>query len=51
MLGRVVYQNNAYQVSEGPNMIEQDMSNSSKGMHFIIVEVNGERKTGRFIVE
>jgi hypothetical protein len=50
MLGRVVYKNNSYQVTEGPNMIEQDLSNSSKGVHFIIVEVNGERKTGRFIV-
>jgi hypothetical protein len=51
MLGRMIYQNSAYKVSEGPNMIEQDLSNSSKGIHFIIVEMNGERKTGRFIVE
>lgn len=51
MLGRMIYQNSAYKVTEGPNMIEQDLSNSSKGMHFIIVEMNGERKTGRFIVE
>jgi hypothetical protein len=51
MLGRVVYQNSAYGVSEGPNAIEHDMTNASKGMHFIIIEINGERKTGRFIVD
>ena len=51
MLGKMVYTNDAFEVSEGVNSFSNDFSNVSKGIHFVIVEINGERKTTRFVVE
>ncbi|MFN9597052.1 MAG: fibronectin type III domain-containing protein [Bacteroidota bacterium] len=51
MLGKMVYANDAFEVTEGVNSFSNDFSNVSKGMHFVIVEINGERKTARFVVE
>ena len=51
MLGKVIYTNDSFEAAEGVNSFSSDFSNSAKGIHFIIVDINGERKTARFIVE
>jgi hypothetical protein len=51
MLGKVIYANDSFEAAEGANSFSSDFSNSAKGIHFIIVDINGERKTARFIVE
>jgi hypothetical protein len=51
MLGKVIYANDSFEAAEGANSFSSDFSNSAKGIHFIIVDINGERKTARFVVE
>jgi hypothetical protein len=50
MLGKVVY-TGEYEVIEGVNDIKLDMQNFSKGIHLIMVDQNGERRTGKFLVD
>jgi len=51
MLGKVVYSDGAFMVTEGVNAFKQDVSNFSKGVHMVIVDINGQRKVARFVVE
>lgn len=50
MLGKVVY-TGEYEVIEGVNDIKLDMQNFSKGIHLIMVDQDGERRTGKFLVD
>jgi len=49
MLGRVVVQN-TQEVQEGINAVQMNVGNFSKGIHIILIDLDGKRKTGRFIV-
>lgn len=49
MLGKVIY-TGEHEVIEGVNSIKMDVQDFTRGIHLIMVEQNGERKAGRFIV-
>lgn len=50
MLGKVVYNGNI-EVTEGINSLKLDVDNYSKGLHLIMIDVNGEKRSGRFLVQ
>jgi len=49
LLGRVIEQWN-YEVQEGLNKIAMDVDTFNKGIHVIMIDMDGERRAGKFIV-
>ncbi len=50
MLGKVVYKDN-YVVEEGINRMQLNLDTYSNGMYFILIDQQGDRRRGRFIIQ
>ncbi len=50
LLGKVVY-TGEYEVIEGVNDVKLDVQNFAKGLHLIMVDQNGDRRIGKFLVD
>jgi hypothetical protein len=50
LLGKVVY-TGEYEVIEGVNDVKLDVQNFAKGLHLIMIDQNGDRRIGKFLVD
>ncbi|MBL0342362.1 MAG: T9SS type A sorting domain-containing protein [Bacteroidetes bacterium] len=50
MTGRLVYNSN-YEIQEGVNKMQMDVSTFGKGIYVIMIQQNGDRRMGKFIVQ
>jgi hypothetical protein len=50
MTGRLVYNIN-YEIQEGVNKMQMDVSAFGKGIYVIMIQQNGDRRMGKFIVQ
>lgn len=50
MTGKQVYNGN-YEIKEGINKIEQDVTSFGKGVYVIMVQQNGDRRLGKYMVQ